>query len=425
MDQTVFAEFRRFLERSFPGVHRMLEFEDVGDFGRIYRLNGATAAHEPVLFLAHYDVVPAGNDAAWTYPPFDGVVAGGFVWGRGALDDKGMLMALLEALERRLRTGFRPARSIYLAFGADEEVSGTFGAARIARVFAERGITFEATFDEGMVVSRNMLSFLEPPVALIGIAEKGYVDVRVRATGDGGHASMPPAETAAARLAAGLLAATRRRGRDRLIPVVEQFFRSIADASPGLLAAVLRRPGLFAPLLTRVLSRGPTTAALVRTTVAPTMLAGSEAPNVLPPQTSAVLNCRILPGQSVDGLVAELQTALDAVDGAGVAVELFDPPAASEPVDASSTESVAYGWLETAIGDTFPEAVVAPFLVTGTTDSRHYRDVSRNIYRFVPVELDPAALATIHAANERIPVDHYHRAIDYYERLLGLAGGDA
>lgn len=424
MDLALFADFLRFLEHSFPRVHRMLEVEDVGEFGRVYRLEGSDTSPEPVLFLAHYDVVPAGDETAWTHHPFGGVVAEGCVWGRGALDDKGVLMALLEALERRLEAGFAPARSIYLAFGADEEVSGTFGAARIARMFAERDITFEATFDEGMIVSRNMLSFLEPPVALIGIAEKGYVDLRVRATGDGGHASMPPDETAAGRLARGLLAATRRRGRDRLIPVVEKFFRSIAGAAPGPLSVVLGRPRLFAPLLTRVLSRGPTTAALVRTTVAPTMLSGSEAPNVLPAETSAVLNCRILPGHSVENLIAELHSTLSAVDGTSVAVELADPLGASDPVEESSTEAPAYHWLEAAIGETFPEAVIAPFLVTGTTDSRHYRGVSRNIYRFVPLELDPAALATIHGVDERISVEHYRRAIVYYERLLGLAGGD-
>ena len=424
MDLPLFAEFLRFLERSFPRVHRLLELEDVGEFGRVYRLDGADATLDPVLFLAHYDVVPAGDEAEWTYPPFAGVVADGSVWGRGALDDKGVLMALLEALEGHLEAGFRPARSIYLAFGADEEVSGTCGAARIAALFAELGVTFEATFDEGMIVSRNMLSFLERPVALIGIAEKGYVDLQVRATGMGGHASMPPAETAAARLASSLLAATRQRRRGRMIPVVEQFFRSLANAAPGPLSVILRRPSLFAPLLTRVLSRKPTTAALVRTTVAPTMLSGSEAPNVLPANASAVLNCRVLPGQSVEELVSELRSSLSAVDGARVDLEIYDPAGASEPVEASSTDSEAYRWVQTAIGAEFPEAVIAPFLVTGTTDSRHYRGVSRNIYRFVPLGLDPAALATIHGVNERLAVDHYYRAIRYYERLFELAGGN-
>lgn len=423
MDMRCFAAFRDFLADSFPLVHERLAWEDVGELGRLYRLGGTEGDREPVLFLAHYDVVPPGEEAAWTHPPYGGHIAEGCIWGRGALDDKGVLMAILEALERRLAEGFAPARDIYFAFGGDEEVGGTRGAARIAALLEERGLRFAAVFDEGMVVSRGMLSFLEAPVALIGVAEKGYVDLVLRAAGDGGHAAMPPADTSASRLAAALTTLQRRRRAERLLPVIRAFFRAVAPAARWPLSAVLRHPGLFAPLLTRVLMGSPTTAALVHTTVAPTILTGGEAPNVLPTESRAVLNCRLLPGVGVSDLRAEVERLLGAADGSRVAVELLDPAGASDPVGASRIDSDAYRWVDAAVRGEFPEAVVAPFLVTGTTDSRHYRRIARDIYRFVPLELDPAALATIHGVDERIRIAHYARAIRYYGRLLELAGG--
>lgn len=422
IDIAAFRAFRAFLHESFPLVHERLEKEDVGDYGVVFRLPGGNPQLEPALFLAHYDVVPAGDSGRWSHPPFGGVVTDGFIWGRGALDDKGVLMALLEALESRLRDGFSPQRTLYLALGADEEVSGTYGAAQIGRLFEARGLRFCATFDEGMIVARNMLSFVGPPIALIGIAEKGYVDLRVTARADGGHAAMPPPETAATRLAEVLRRLGRRRRRDRLIPVVERFFRSVAPAAtPRGLGAILARPRLFAPVLLKLLSTGPTTAALIRTTVAATMLSASEAPNVLPAEASAVLNCRVLPGQTVDELLEEVRAA---VGDRSVDVELHAPVAATEAVGESSTDASGYRWLESGIASEFPDAVVAPFLVTGTTDSRHYRRVSRNIYRFVPLELDPEALATIHGVDERIGIATYERAIRFYEHLFGLAGDD-
>lgn len=426
MDMGVFSEFRDFLAESFELVHERLEWEDVGELGRLYRLAGSDPSLEPVLLLAHYDVVPPGDEEAWTYPPFAGRIAEDCIWGRGALDDKGVLMAMLEALERRLAAGFEPARSLFFAFGGDEEVSGTLGACRIAALLEDRGIRFAATFDEGMVVSRGLLSFLDPPVALIGVAEKGYVDLALRATGAGGHAAMPPADTSVFRLASALLRVRRRRQADRILPVIEEFFRRVAPAARRPFASVLKRPRLFAPLLIRVLRGSPTTAALLRTTIAPTVLSGSEAANVLPPESTAVLNCRLLPGENVDDLRSEISRIVAATeDGSGARVELYDRAGATDPVGESSLHSDAFRWIEKAVRAAFPHAVIAPFLVTGTTDSRHYRRITRDIYRFVPLELDAAALATIHGVDERIPLGHYERAIRYYERLLELAGGVA
>jgi carboxypeptidase PM20D1 len=423
MDMDAFEEFTTFLEGAFPLVHRRLEWERVSELGRLYRLPGTEEELDPVLFLAHYDVVPPGDETAWSHPPFSGDIADGYIWGRGALDDKGVLVAILEALERRLEAGFSPQRGIYLALGGDEEVSGTQGAARIAATLARRGLHFCAVFDEGMVVAHRMLPFLGPPAALVGIAEKGYADVRLTAETGGGHAAMPPVETAISLLAGAIRRAIRPRRRDRLHPVVADFFRVVAHAVGSPLSFVLRYPRLFAPLLVHILARSATTRALVRTTVAPTVIQGGEASNVLPPAARVVLNCRLLPGHSVEELLTELGKAVSGRHGENLRVELHNPKTACEPVEASSTEAEGYHWLVRAIHAEFPDAVQAPFLVTGTTDSRHYREIAENIYRFVPLELDPEALSTIHSTDERIAVAGYERAISFYERLLGYAGG--
>jgi carboxypeptidase PM20D1 len=415
-----FSRFEAFLEESFPLVHRRIQREQIGEPGLLFTWQGADPGLEPILFLAHYDVVPAFDEPAgsWTYPPFSGAIAQGFVWGRGTLDDKGSLMALLEAAERLLQEGWEPRRTILLAFGGDEESAGLRGATHIAEHLREREVMTAATIDEGSIVAGGMLRFLDRPVALIGIAEKGYLDVRISAAQEGGHAAMPGRVTALGRVATAVARIIARPFPAKLTLPVIFFLRAIGADVSGTVGWLLRHPRIAGPILRRVLAASPVTEALIRTTQAPTTARGSSAANVLPDQAEITINLRVLPGESC---AATLERLRRLVRGTGVTVEAV--PGSSDPVPSAAVETPVYRMLEDTTKRLFPDAAIAPFLVTATTDSRRYRAVSRAIYRFVPFELDRNDLAGIHGRNERISLSAYRRAIAWYHTILVATGG--
>lgn len=419
-DTAPFSRFESFLEGSFPRVHRQLIREHVGEPGLLYSWQGTDRGLDPILFLAHYDVVPAVDEptGSWTHPPFSGTIADGYVWGRGSLDDKGPLMALLEAAERLLQEGWEPRRTVLFAFGGDEESAGLRGAARIADLLRDRGVTTVATIDEGSILARGMLRFLDRPVALVGVAEKGYLDVRISAEQDSGHAAMPGRTTALGRVATAVARIVARPFPTKLTLPVILFLRAIGGDVSGAVGRLLRRPRIVGPLLRRLLAGSPVTEALIRTTQAPTMAGGSSAPNVLPDRAEIAINLRVLPGESCATTLARLRRL---VRGTGVTVEAV--PGASDPVALSPVDTPVYRMMKDTTRSLFPDAVVAPFLVTATTDSRRYREVSRAIYRFVPFELDHNDLAGIHGIDERVSLSAYRRAIAWYHAILGAAGG--
>lgn len=414
-DREVFRRFEEFLSCSFPAVDRELTRESVGDPGLLYTWPGTNADADPIILTAHYDVVPADRPEQWAHPPFSGEVADRAVWGRGALDDKASLMAILEAAETLLEAGFKPERTVLLAFGGDEEVTGQRGAGRIAAELEARGVRAACLVDEGTAVVEKTVNLIERPVALVGMAEKGYVDVRIAVQGSDGHASMPRRRTATGRLARALCRIERRPFPSRVMPSVREFLSAIAEAAPMIYRPVLRRPRLFAPILKRVLAADPKTDALVRSTQAPTMLSGSAAPNVLPGRVEAVVNVRILPGETVATVLRRFRRV---ISDSSVEIDVLNPSGSGDPVEASPVDTDTYRSLCTVISKHFQDAVVAPYLVTATTDSKHYRNVARAIYRFLPVRMDPARLDTIHGVNERIGLRDYRVMIDFYSDLI-------
>ncbi|TVR66979.1 MAG: M20/M25/M40 family metallo-hydrolase [Spirochaetaceae bacterium] len=430
--RAVFDQFEEFLRHAFPDLHRNCTVEQPGDPGLLFTWPGSDPGADPLLFLAHYDVVPADPEG-WHYPPFSGAVAEGCVWGRGALDDKGPLMALLEATENLIREGYIPRRTIMIALGGDEETGGSGGAVRIAEDLARRGIVAHATFDEGSVVAEGMIPLVKRPLALIGTAEKGYLDVCVSAEETGGHAAMPGRRTALGRVAAAVTRINQGGFPLRMPSATASFLRCLGSGGrgPGAITAfLLRHPRLFAPLLCRALRSAPTSNALVRTTVAPTMARGSAAPNVLPARAEMTLNLRLLPGTDRPAALARLRAlagvpvagVADATRTAGTDVVITELPGGSDPVPDSPVDTKTYRILEDVTAAHFPTAIVAPFLVTVTTDSRHYHALSRAIYRFVPIPLDPARLSSIHGINERIAIRDYRRAISWYYDCIRTLG---
>ncbi len=422
VDAAAFQGFQTFLAETWPALHRRLERERVGRAGLLFRWAGSNPALAPVVLMAHYDVVPVqpGTEDDWEHPPFAGTVADGWVWGRGALDDKGSLVALCEAVDRLAREGFRPARTLYLAFGHDEEVGGGDGARRTAELLAARGVAPELVLDEGGALALpGVVPGVSRTIALVGIAEKGYLSLELRVTSKGGHSSRPPPQSGVGILAS----AIHRLERD-------QMPRGLGDASRGLLLAVgsagdlpmrvaLANLWLTEPLVIRRLGRSPLGNALVRTTTAATMFEGSPKDNVLPIRARAVVNFRILPGDTMEGVIAHVRRSID-----DDRIEVAQHGAfASEPSPTADTDSWGFAILSRTIRQIFPDVLVAPNLVLGATDARWFGPLTQDVYRFAPFQAGPGDLARAHGTNERLAVADLPGAVAFYAQLVRNATG--
>ena len=415
-DASAFAGLVDYLANTYPAVHRMLRPEKIGEGSILYVWQGSDNELEPILLLAHLDVVPVAPDeaASWTQPPFAGNVAEGFVWGRGAMDDKSSVIAILEATESLLASGYSPRRSIYIAFGHDEEVGGQNGAARIAGEMAARGVNFEWVLDEGFFVTEGLLPGAADPVALVGIAEKGIVSVALEVQAAPGHSSVPPRHTAIGILAAALVRLEERPMAASVDGVTGQMLQWLAPEMPFLQRTVFANMWLFAPLVRARMEAVPRTAATIRTAQAITMVSGGIKENVLPSQARAVVNFRIRPGDRIEDVISHVS---DVVDDERVSVSIL-PGLHSEASPVSSTQSQAFAALHVTIRRVFPDALVAPALVVGATDARHFSALSSNVYRFLPIRLGPSDVARIHGIDERISIADLGEAIRFYRELV-------
>ena len=415
-DQQQWRDLRDFLERTYPATHRALKRELVNGDGLLYTWPGSDPAARPVLLMAHQDVVPVepGTESAWRYPPFDGTIAEGFVWGRGALDDKGSLILIMEAVESLLADGFQPRRTVYLASGFDEEVGGHQGSATIAALLASRGVRLEYVLDEGRAVVEGLVPDVSRPVAMIGVAEKGFVSAELTCEMEGGHSSIPPPATAVGVLAAAIDRLERHQMPARLGRVTRENLRSLAPYMPFGRRMMLSNLWLFGPFVTRALEREPVTNATVRTTTAPTIFQAGVKENVLPSRARAVVNFRILQGDSVAGVLDHVRRV---VADERVKVGRLEGTV-SEPSPESSTTSPAYRSIAAAALALAPNAVASPSLMAGGTDSRYFVGIADNVYRFSPARMRAEDLKLLHGTNERYPVDQLVPAINFYRRIL-------
>ncbi len=414
----VLARLHRLLETLFPEVHRRLQVVTIADGSRVYIWPGTRGDRPPILLMAHMDVVPVdpSTRARWTYAPFSGAVAKGAVWGRGTLDDKSSMVALFEAVAWLLRRGYRPARTVILAFGHDEEVGGRRGAARIARWLAQKGIRPAWVLDEGLAVVRGMIPGIRRPVALVGVAEKGYLSVELRVTGSGGHSSMPPEHTTIGILARAITRLESRPLPARLREPVRSMFRFLAPETHGLVRFVMANFDLFKPAVVWQLKRRQATRAIVQTTMAVTVFHAGVKDNVIPGTARAVVNFRILPGDTVETV---LQHVRRVVDDPRVAIRPLE--GASEPSPIARVEGPGFRTLQETIRAVFSDTIVAPGLVVGGTDSRHYVGLTPDIYRFVPIVIQPDDVARVHGVNERIRIPDYVRMVRFYITLIRRA----
>lgn len=410
-----FIAFRDWMETTYPAFHGVASREIVSKYSLFYTWPGSDSSLEPILLMSHTDVVPIapGTMQDWEEDPFSGKVADGFIWGRGAIDTKGSLVAILEGAEHLAAQGYQPRRTIHFFFGHDEEVGGPQGAQVMAPLLQERGIRLHWVADEGGVVADGLVPGVDGMVALVGVAEKGYVTLDLTSSAAGGHSSMPPATTAIGSLATAIDRLQNNQFPGGIEGPVADMLDAIAPATPFGMRFALANRWLTGSIVESQLDSSPTMAAAMRTTIAPTLINAGVKENVLPQSASAKINFRIHPRDTIEDIVAHVTTA---IDDENVKVSVYNPGREASAV--SSTESEGYALISQTIRDTFEGAIVAPNLVVGGTDARQFELVSDNVYRFIPIVLGGDDTTRFHGTNERITVENMGLAVQFYVRLI-------
>lgn len=412
-----FRKLHAYLEQRFPRVHATLERERIAGLSLLYRWRGSDPNALPILLMAHQDVVPiaSGTEPGWSEAPFSGAIKDGFVWGRGAWDDKGNLIAQLEAIEMLIASGFAPRRTVYLAYGADEEVGGLRGAVEIAKTLKERNVRFEFVLDEGLLITEGIMNGLREPVALIGVAEKGILSLRLEADGTPGHSSMPGAASGnvIALMSGALLRVQQQPMPARLSGVARAMFETVAPGMGGFSRVALSNLWLFGPVVRAQLEKSPGTDAMLRTTTALTMFHAGNQENVIPGHAEAALNFRLLPGDTIDAVRKHVETAI-----ADDRIRLSVAPFSVEASRVSDPQSASYRMIERTVRSCFPDVIVAPGLMVGGTDSRHFGALSDHIYRFSPVRATADDLKRFHGTDERISIANLAELVRFYVQLV-------
>ena len=420
IDEQAFLGLHDFLARSYPQVHGGLTLEVISEYSLLYTWQGSEPALPPILLMGHLDVVPADAATTWEWPPFSGAIADGFVWGRGTLDDKVSVLGAMEAVEHLLGQGFQPRRTVYLAFGHDEELDGPRGAGKISQLLAERGVHLAFTFDEGMPIVEGIVPGVSKPVALIGVAEKGYLALKIEARvarDKCGHSSIPPRNTAIGKLARAIVRLESNLMPAKLEEPMSGFFDFLAPEMDFGMRLVVANLWLFEPLLIDALSASPATDATIRSTTAVTIIRGGVKANVVPCAAEAVADFRILPSDSVAGVIDHVRTVIDDPEVSVTQIDLANEPTPISDVDSWGFETVAR-----TVREIFPDVAVAPGLVLAGTDSKHYVSIADANLRFTPARLGPDDVSRIHGVNERIGIDNYGEIIRFYVQLLRNTG---
>lgn len=415
--ETDWEPFRRFIDllpQLYPLVHAHLERELIAEYSMMFRWKGRGTGH-PAVLMAHYDVV-AATEEGWQHPPFSAHIAGdgddALIWGRGTLDDKGSMAAILEAVESSIAAGIVPAHDIYLCFGHNEETAGD-GARIMVDTLEARGIRPAFVSDEGGAVVEGIFPGVDDPIAVVGVAEKGIMTLTMTVDQDGGHASTPPRMTATVRLARAIVALNRKPFPGRFTATNIEMIRTLGAHARGPLRFAFTQLWLTKPLLLAVFGRlGDETRAITRTTQAVTMLQGAAAENALAERARAVVNIRVAVGSSVAEAVEHVRKA---VNDPLVTIDIDRP---SEPSIVSPTTGPAWQLMRASIEQTYPGTIVTPYVMLGASDSRHFTRISDSVYRFSPFEMSKDERGTLHAKNERMRIATWLRGIDFYRRVI-------
>lgn len=435
-----FDEFRAYLAEAYPEVYKTMETTTVNTHSMLFRWKGKNSELKPLLFLSHYDVVPVvGHDPAtmetpeyvfnfedmpaapletissdWEYDPFSGAVANGRIYGRGTLDMKCMLFSLMEGADELIAEGYQPERDIWFAFGHDEEVSGRQGAVKIAEYFKEKGLSFEAVYDEGGIIAApgSVMESVKAPMALVGIGEKGFLTLRLKVHGVGGHSSMPPAQSSLVYAAEIMTKLNENQMPAEIIPPIASFLDNVGGEMGFASRMAIANQWLLKPLLLKSLSKSPSSNALTRTTTAITMAKGSDAPNVMASVAEVTVNFRILPGNTVQDVIDHVKRVCE-----GYEVD-FEVISDREPSSLSPTNVRGFEIIQEKIGQLYPDAIVSAYVTIGGTDAYKYQVVSDHIYRLMPISLNLYEQRSIHNENEHITLDNYGKMIWYFKEIM-------
>ena len=409
-DEAEFLRFEKLLTTLFPTVYEKCEARKVGDRAILIKWKGKSPT-SPTVLMAHYDVVFADGDG-WQHPPFSGDVADGYVWGRGSIDTKVTLNAILTAAEALIKDGFVPERDIYMAFGGNEEIGGN-GAPSIVDWFIENNVTPGIVLDEGGAVVDKVFPGVNSPCALIGIAEKGMLNVRYSVSGIGGHSSAPSPESPVGILSRACRRVEKRPFKLRFTPPARRMLDTVARHSSFGYRLIFANLWLFTPIINLITRKnGGELGALLRTTVAFTQMRGSEGMNVIPPYAEMVSNHRIIPGETFTSVVSRIKKTV-----ADERVKI-DVIYGMDPSRISKTDGEGWERLTRVAKNTWDGAVVSPYLMLACSDSRHWGKISDAVYRFSPLYLTAEERASIHAHNERIPTDKVVTAVEFYTRFI-------
>ena len=416
-DWSAFAEFHQFLRDAYPKTFSTLEVEEVGRAGLILHWKGSDASLDPIGFLAHQDVVPIapGTEDDWTNPPFSGANDGTFIWGRGALDMKGDLLCIIEAIETLLEEGYAPKRDVYVCLDYNEEIVAgkDNGAKKIAQVLHERGIHFDSILDEGggsMDVHAGKM--LDAHVTMVGVAEKGYADYEITVKGQGGHSSFPPKHTALGLLAELITKIENHPFEAHFTSPVLSMFSTIGSHMTSPLGGILKHPGVLKPILKSIMKGNSFTASMVQTSTAVTMASASPAPNVLPESASTIINFRLLQGDTLASVQAHLENLAKDYD-ASIRLIKGKEASAVSPIDTKSFRTI-----DAIFAEGQENAFCTPYLLTACTDSYHYECVCENLYRFSPFSLPSELTHTPHSTNERFPVDQIVPGVSFFMQYI-------
>ena len=410
-DEAPFVAFTEELARQFPLLHEHLELTRIPGHALLFRWPGASA-DRPVVLMAHIDVVPVDEAAPWQHPAFEARIVDAQLWGRGTLDDKACLVGIAEAVERLLERGFRPAQDIWLSFGSTEEISGDTARLAVAELRSRGGEPW-FVLDEGGAVAADAFPWITPPLAVVGVSEKGTTTLELRVDGRGGHASTPVRMDATARLARAIVRLDASPFPASIPEPTLEMLRRIAPHAPLPLRALFGHATRLRPALTRVLlAAGPEPAALTRTTVAVTTLSGSPAHNVIASTARAGVNVRVLVGDTVASVVAHVTKA---IHDKRVTISVVE---AGEASPVSPVDDDAFRLLESTIAEVFPDAVPTPYVMMAATDSRFFTAICPRVYRFAPFRMTKAQRQAIHSYDEHIGIDDLGDGMLWYQRLI-------
>jgi carboxypeptidase PM20D1 len=414
-DSTAFIKFSNFLHHTYPLTDSILEKKTFNSFSFLYKWEGSNSNLKPIVLMAHLDVVPVikENLIDWKNNPFGGEIINDTIWGRGTIDDKVAVIGIMESIERLLKLDFKPKRSIYIAFGHDEEIGGLKGAKTIADYLKQQNVKAEYVLDEGGSITQEMVPGLKKDVALIGIAEKGFLSLELSIKLNGGHSSMPDKETAIDVLSEAITKLKKNRFPATISKPIEEFIANLGPEMPFMTKLAFANNTIFKSVIVGTYEKSASGNALIRTTTAPTIFKSGVKENIIPQFASATINFRIIPETTIASVISYVKKTIN-----DERVILKANNFSSEPSKVSSTKSFGYETVSKTISQIYPKTLISPYLVVGATDSRHFEDISDNIYRFLPIKLNKGNIKSFHGINENISVNDFKNSIHFYTQLI-------